>query len=115
MIRLILWQESAPLLNYTQEEHARKSDMVDSDSDQAKTKRSVRNTWVRWVMLAFGSLFLMGSYFCYDNVSMDASTLENPPYEFKQVQVNSLYSIYSLPNTVLPLMGGILLDITGIR
>ena len=103
------------MLNATQDELARKSEMIDSDSDQAKTKRSVRNTWVRWIMLGFGSLFLMGSYFCYDNVSVDSSTLEKPPYGFKQVQVNSLYSIYSLPNTVLPLMGGILLDITGIR
>lgn len=108
-------QENTPLLNATQEYQLGKADQLDSDSDQAKDKRSVRSSWVRWVMLAFGSLFLMGSYFCYDNVSVEATTLENPPYDFKQYQVASLYSIYSLPNTVLPLMGGILLDVTGIR
>jgi hypothetical protein len=44
----------------------------------------VRDTWIRWVMLAFGSLFLMGSYFCYDNVAMVSDQLEAPPYDFKQ-------------------------------
>jgi hypothetical protein len=33
-------------------------------------------------MLAFGSLFLMGSYFCYDNVAMIAATVKEPPYGF---------------------------------
>jgi hypothetical protein len=66
-------------------------------------------------MLAFGSLFLMGSYFCYDNVAPITTIIKEPPYNFTQLQVNSFYSIYSLPNTVLPLMGGMLLDNTGIR
>lgn len=66
-------------------------------------------------MLACGSLFLMGSYFCYDNVAPITTTIESAPYNFTQLQVNSFYSIYSLPNTVLPLIGGILLDNTGIR
>lgn len=66
-------------------------------------------------MLTFGCLFLMGSYFCYDNPAPLKSTLEEPPFNFSEGQFNSLYSIYSLPNTVLPLLGGILLDKIGIR
>ena len=66
-------------------------------------------------MLAFGCLFLMGSYFCYDNPAPLKATLKAPPFDLSDGQFNALYSIYSLPNTVLPLAGGILLDKMGIR
>ena len=66
-------------------------------------------------MLFFGCLFLMGSYFCYDNPAPLKSTLTAEPFNFSEGQFNSLYSIYSLPNTVLPLAGGIMLDRVGIR
>lgn len=66
-------------------------------------------------MLMFGSLFLMGSYFCYDNVSPLTLTFKSPPYNLTDVEISSLYSVYSFPNMVLPLVGGILLDKTGIR
>lgn len=56
---------------------------VEQDSDKPTT-RSVRTTWVRWLMLSFGSLFLMGSYFCYDNVAPITKTLKAPPYDFSQ-------------------------------
>ena len=78
-------------------------------------KKLIRETALRWFMLAFGCLFLMGSYFCYDNPAPLKNTLEAPPYDFSNAQFNALYSIYSLPNTVLPLLGGIMLDRIGIR
>ena len=59
----------------------------------------------------------MGDYYCYDNPSPLKSTLTDPngDFQFTESQFNSLNSIYSLPNTVLPLFGGILLDKIGIR
>ena len=56
--------------------------MVSNSSNDIPPKRSIRNTWVRWIMLAFGSLFLMGSYFCYDNVAPITLTIEAYPYNF---------------------------------
>ena len=68
-------------------------------------------------MLIFGCFFLMGSYYCYDNPAALASYLEDTtqPWYLTSRQVNVLYSVYSLPNTVLPLLGGILLDKIGIK
>ena len=68
-------------------------------------------------MLFFGCFFLMGSYFCYDNPAPLKSILISPDdgFAFSDFQFNMLYSVYSLPNTVLPLAGGILMDKIGIR
>jgi hypothetical protein len=66
-------------------------------------------------MLVFGCVFLMGSYFCYDIPGVAATTFENTYYDLTPLQVNEMYIIYSLPNTVLPLLGGIFLDKIGIR
>jgi len=66
-------------------------------------------------MLAAGCIFLMGSYFCYDIPAVAQNTFIGPEYGLSNLQVTMMYIIYSLPNTVLPLAGGIFLDIIGIR
>lgn len=76
---------------------------------------SIRQTNFRWVMLAAGCIFLMGSYFCYDIPAVAFDTFSAEPYNLGSVQINLMYVIYSLPNTVLPLIGGIFLDKIGIR
>jgi len=57
----------------------------------------------------------MGSYFCYDIPATATSTFEDSYYDLKPLQVNLMYIVYSVPNTVLPLFGGIFLDKIGIR
>lgn len=78
-------------------------------------KKSIRQTGLRWVMLTFGCIFLMGSYFCYDIPSVAQNTFQNDYYNLSPLQVSDMYTVYSLPNTVLPLLGGIFLDKIGIR
>jgi len=78
-------------------------------------EKSIRQTWVRWVMLVMGCIFLMGSYYCYDIPATIKTTLQLPPYDLSNSQWALLYTVYSIPNTVLPLFGGILLDKFGIR
>lgn len=75
----------------------------------------MRKTGIRWLMLVCGCFFLMGSYFCYDNPAPLKSTLEEPPYNLSDTQWAGLYTIYSFPNMVLPLFGGILVDKLGVR
>ena len=84
-------------------------------TDDGPKKLLVRNTNLRWLMLSFGCFFLMGSYFCYDNPAPLKSRLTAPPFDFSDTQFNALYSIYSLPNMVLPLVAGIFMDKLGIR
>jgi nitrate/nitrite transporter NarK len=85
------------------------------DSNQLDQKKLVRNTSLRWLMLAFGCFFLMGSYFCFDNPAPLKTKLTSPPFNFSPTQFNALYSIYSFPNMILPLVGGIAMDKLGVR
>ena len=87
------------------------------EAEEAYTpqKKLVRQTNLRWVMLAMACCFLMGSYFCYDNPAPLKSRLIAPPFDLSDLQFNELYSIYSFPNMVLPIIGGVLMDKLGVR
>ena len=78
-------------------------------------QRSVRETNLRWIMLFFGCIFMMGNYFCYDIPGVAQTTFESAPYNFTALQVQLMYSLYSGPNTVLPLLGGLFVDKIGMR
>ena len=63
---------------------------------------------------------MSGSYYCYDNPAALINQLQsrfrgtvvaaNFDYDFQL-----LYSVYSLPNIALPLLGGVLVDRAGVR
>jgi len=59
----------------------------------------------------------MGNYFCYDNPATLSIFLTDPngKYNLTNAQVALFYSIYSLPNMVLPLFGGVMIDKIGIK
>ena len=57
---------------------------------------------------------MAGQYFCYDNPSVIETEIE------KDLSINSdewalIFTIYSWPNIILPLLGGIFVDKVGIR
>ena len=58
-------------------------DYTTPDTPGREKKLLVRQTGLRWLMLAFGCLFLMGSYFCYDNPAPLKSTLTDKDGDFK--------------------------------
>ena len=62
-----------------------------------------------------GCLFLSGLYYCMDNPAPLKHALLSEPYNLTERQWSALYSIYSLPNIILPLLGGIFIDKIGIR
>lgn len=71
---------------------------------------------LRWLVLFLCSLFLMCSCYCYDNpaalyaqLSQQFNGLDGFDYWF-----DAMYSVYSLPNIALPLIGGILIDHVGL-
>ena len=57
----------------------------------------------------------MGAYFCMDNPAPLKHALMSEPYKLSQERWSGLFSIYSFPNMVLPLLGGIFIDRIGIR
>ena len=65
-------------------------------------------------MLIMASVFVMGSYFSYDNPAAIEKTLEKD-LNLTQTQYSLLYSTYAYPNIILPLAGGFLLDHIGFK
>lgn len=60
------------------------------------------------------SSIIIGSYFSYDNPGPIEKTLE-ASLDISQTQFSLLYAVYSYPNMVLPVFGGLFLDVVGLR
>ena len=65
-------------------------------------------------MLVLACCFLLGSYYCYDIPAVIQDETKNL-FDVNDFEAKMLYSVYSIPNTVLPALGGIFLDKIGIR
>ena len=68
-----------------------------------------RSRAVAWLVLALVSLANYGNYYVYDSIGPVADLLQRQR-DFSDSQIGMLNAIYSLPNVLLILMGGILVD-----
>jgi MFS family permease len=68
-----------------------------------------RGRTVAWTVLALLAIAYFGNYYVYDSVGPVADLLERQR-GFSDSQIGMLNAIYSLPNIVLILLGGILVD-----
>ena len=75
------------------------------------TKNTMRKK-MRWVMLILCSLFVVANYFCYDNPASVEKKLEEV-LRINHSEYGLLYTVYAIPNCIIPLGGGILLDKIG--
>lgn len=64
---------------------------------------------VAWVILALVSASLFGNFYVYDSIGPVAELLQTQR-GFSDTQIGMLNAIYSLPNVVLVLVGGVLSD-----
>ena len=56
----------------------------------------------------------MGNYFCVDFPAvLKDQILEQ--FDVDSLKYNLLYTVYSFPNIILPLIGGVLIDKIGLR
>ena len=74
---------------------------------------------IRYFVLFLTCSIMIGNYFCFDNPSALKSQLQShfphftaPEFEY---YFSLLYSIYSIPNIILPFLGGLLVDTYGVR
>ena len=74
----------------------------------------IRKSSVRWLMLFMACMFMFGNTFCYDNPGPLEKQLEEE-FNMDSFHYSLLYTVYSIPNMILPILGGILLDSIGIR
>jgi MFS family permease len=71
-------------------------------------------TLYRWVVLVVISLAMFGNYYVYDAVSPIADLLKEQ-LGFSDSNIGLLNAIYSFPNIVMVLIGGILIDRIGVK
>jgi MFS family permease len=67
------------------------------------------NRAIAWLVLALMALANFGNYYVYDSIGPVADLLQRQR-DFSDSQIGMLNAIYSLPNVVLILLGGILVD-----
>jgi MFS family permease len=68
----------------------------------------------RWAVLVAVSVAMFGNYYAYDSVGPVADLLQRD-LGFSDTQIGTLNAIYSFPNIVMVLIGGIILDRFGAR
>ena len=68
----------------------------------------------RWLVLVVISLAMFGNYYVYDAISPLADVLK-AQLGFTNSNIGLLQGIYSLPNIVMVLLGGILIDRIGVK
>lgn len=85
-----------------------------SDKGEGAKSVDIRKTKLRWLFLVLACSFLMGSYFCYDNPGPLKTQLEKT-YGWGPSKQALLYTVYSIPNMILPFFGGLFLDKIGMR
>jgi len=71
---------------------------------------------VRWLVLVLTAFFMGCNYYCYDNPAalykpLADSFSDLPSFDY---YYSLLYSVYSIPNIVLPVLGGLLVDRAGL-
>src|SRR4030066_823511 len=69
---------------------------------------------LRWTVLLFVSLAMFGNYYIYDSISPLADLLKSQ-LGFSDSNIGLLNAIYSFPNIIMVLGGGILIDRIGTR
>ncbi|MGE5863512.1 MAG: MFS transporter [Rhizobacter sp.] len=68
----------------------------------------------RWAVLVIVSLAMFGNYYVYDSIAPVADALQRL-LGFSDTQLGTLNAIYSLPNIVMVLLGGVIVDRFGAR
>jgi MFS family permease len=70
--------------------------------------------YYRWSVLVVISLAMFGNYYVYDTISPIADLLKSQ-LAFSDSNIGTLNAIYSLPNILMVLIGGIIIDRIGVR
>ena len=83
-------------------------------TDSAATPKPPPSAAVRWSVLVFVSLAMFGNYYIYDAIAPLASLLTQQ-LGFTDTQIGTLNAIYSFPNIIMVLIGGMMVDRLGTR
>ena len=76
--------------------------------------KSQPSTLLRWTALLLVSLGMFGNYYIYDSISPLADLLKTQ-LAFSDSNIGMLNAIYSFPNIIMVLVGGLIIDRIGTR
>ncbi len=68
----------------------------------------------RWLVLVFVSVAMFGNYYVYDSISPLADVLTRQLH-FSDADIGLLNAIYSIPNVIMVLIGGFIIDRIGTK
>jgi len=68
----------------------------------------------RWIVLVFISFAMFGNYYVYDAISPLADLLKSQLH-FSDKNIGMLNAIYSIPNIIMVLIGGLIIDSIGTK
>ncbi|KAJ3131007.1 hypothetical protein HK100_007007 [Physocladia obscura] len=77
-----------------------------------------RTIAIRWWILTLSCMLMFGNFYAYDlpaSLNKPLQSYLNVTDEPYQYQLNLLYSLYSLPNIIIPFFGGYLVDRFGTK
>jgi len=82
----------------------------------SKVSRSVspRKSFIRWFALFFCCMSTIGGYYC-QNATGPLQTPIMEIFGISTTKFNLLYTAYSVPNIIMPLLGGFIIDKSGVR
>src|SRR5579871_5096563 len=80
----------------------------------SETTRPEPSSLFRWLVLIFVSLTMFGNYYVYDCIAPIADLLTKQLH-FSDSNIGLLQAIYSIPNVVMVLVGGYVVDRIGTR
>lgn len=82
--------------------------------EQTLTQKPQPSSFLRWSALLLISLAMMGNYYIYDSISPLADLLK-AQLGFSDSNIGLLNAIYSFPNILMVLVGGLIIDRIGTR
>ena len=80
----------------------------------APTRKNPPPAIWRWAVLVAISVAMFGNYYVYDSIAPVADLLQKL-LGYSDTQIGTLNAIYSLPNIVVVLIGGVIVDRFGTR
>lgn len=82
--------------------------------DQTANTKPEPSFAFRWIILVVISLAMFGNYYIYDSISPLADLLVKQ-LKFTDANIGLLQGIYSVPNVIMVLIGGVIIDKVGTR
>lgn len=82
--------------------------------ETTKTNKPEPSVFLRWAVLLLISLAMFGNYYIYDSISPLADLLKSQ-LNFSDANIGLLQAIYSFPNILMVLVGGMIIDKFGSR